>query len=320
VTGANTLPLSANIPTLPVVVEEHPYAPSEKTAPLFWAGAVTSDYFSLMRIPIISGRSLSASDGEKSEPVIVVSAATARRYWPGQNPIGKHVRPVFEETWRRVVGVAADVRQYDLANHSPDYIAGSMYMPYSQAVGNDREIPAAMTLIVRTGADPSGVAESIRTLVAGLNPNVPVSEIRTMESLVEDATQQSRSMAWLFAGFAGVALALAAVGAYGVVSWSTAQRTFEIGMRVALGASRRSIFALVLGQTFRLVVSGLALGVAASIVLARTLTAFLYATASWDVVTFSGVSSLLLAVALLAGFFPARRAAAVDPLEALRVE
>jgi ABC-type antimicrobial peptide transport system permease subunit len=230
------------------------------------------------------------------------------------------VRPVFEETWRRVVGVAADVRQYDLANHSPDYIVGAIYMPYSQAVGNDRDIPAAMTLIVRTGADPSGVAESIRTLVAGVNPNVPVSEIRTMESLVEDTTRQPRSMAWLFAGFAGVTLALAALGAYGVVSWSTAQRTFEIGMRVALGASRRSIFALVLGQTFRLVVSGLALGVAASIVLARTLTAFLYATASWDVVTFSGVSSLLLAVALLAGFFPARRAAAVDPLEALRVE
>jgi ABC-type antimicrobial peptide transport system permease subunit len=193
-------------------------------------------------------------------------------------------------------------------------------MPYSQSVGIDRSIPAAMTLIVRTGSDPSRVADSIRALVTGLNPNVPVSEIRTMESLVEEATQQSRSMAWLFAGFAGVALVLAAVGAYGVVSWSTAQRTFEIGMRVALGASKRSIFTLVLGQTFRLVVSGLVLGVAASFVLARALTAFLYATASWDVVTFSGVSSLLLAVALLAGFFPARRAAAVDPLEALRVE
>jgi putative ABC transport system permease protein len=273
-----------------------------------------------MQIPILAGRSLTPGDAEKSAPVIVVSAATAHRYWPGQNPIGKHVRPVFENAWRTVVGVAGDVRQYDLANHAPDYVAGAVYMPYSQAVESDRQLPAAMTLIVRTGADPSDVANGIRKLVNDLNPNVPVSEVRTMESLVEDSTQQSRSMAWLFAGFAGMALLLAAIGAYGVVSWSTAQRTFEIGLRVALGASRRSVFTLVLGQSLRLVISGLAAGVAASFALTRTLGSFLYATASWDVFTFSCVSALLLVVALLAGYFPARRAASVDPLTALRME
>jgi putative ABC transport system permease protein len=320
VAAANTLPLSDNIPSLPVVVQGRPYVPSEHTAPLFWAGAVTPAYFRLMHIPILEGRGLTANDAERSEPVIVVSAATARFYWPAQNPIGKHIRPVFESAWRTVVGVAGDVRQYDLANHAPSYISGALYMPYSQAVENDRQLPASMTLIVRIGGDPAEVVSGIHKLVRDLNPNVPVSEVRTMESLVDASTQQSRSMALLFASLAGVALLLAAIGTYGVVSWSTAQRTFEIGVRVALGAPRRSVFRLVLGQSLRLVISGLALGVAASFALTHALAAFLYATASWDVFTFCSVSVLLLAVALLAGYVPARRAANVDPLTALRIE
>jgi putative ABC transport system permease protein len=320
VAAANTLPLSNDVPSLPVVVQGRPYVPSEHTAPLFWAGAVTPAYFRLMHIPILEGRGLTAGDGERSEPVIVVSAATAQYYWPGQNPIGKHIRPVFENAWRTVVGVAGDVRQYDLANHAPNYIGGALYMPYSQAVENDRQLPASMTLIVRIGGDPSGVVSGIHKLVHDLNPNVPISEVRAMESLVDASTQQSRSMAGLFASFAGIALLLAAIGTYGVVSWSTAQRAFEIGLRVALGAPRRSVFTLVLGQSLRLVISGLALGVAASFALTHALSAFLYATASWDAFTFSGVSVLLLAVALLAGYFPARRAANVDPLTALRIE
>ena len=227
---------------------------------------------------------------------------------------------MFENAWRTVVGVAGDVRQYDLADHASGHVQGAMYMPYSQSVESDRPTAAAMTLIVRTGAEPADVASAIRKLVRDLNPDVPVSEVRTMESLVEASTEQSRSMAWLFAGFAAVALLLAAVGAYGVVSWSAAQRTFEIGVRVALGARKRSIFALVMGQSLRMVTAGLALGVAASFVLTRALAAFLYATASWDALTFSCVSALLVAVALLAGYFPSRRAAGVDPLTALRME
>ncbi len=292
--------------------------PSERTAPLFWAGAVTPEYFGLMQIPILAGRGLTPGDGQGTAPVIVVSAATALRYWPGQNPIGKHIRPVFESTWRTVVGVAGDVRQYDLANRAPDFIPGAMYMPYSQSVESNRKLPVAMTLIVRTSAEPSGLAALITKAVGDFNPNVPVSEVRTMESVVGASTQQSRSLAWVFAAFAGVALLLAAVGAYGVVSWSATQRTFEIGVRVALGAPRRSVFTLVLGESLRLVVAGLALGLAASFALSRLLAAFLYATASWDALVYCGVSVLLVAVALLAGYFPARRAASVDPLTALR--
>ncbi len=141
-----------------------------------------------------------------------------------------------------------------------------------------------------------------------------------MVSIVEGSTQQSRSLMWLFVSFAGVALVLAAIGAYGVVSHSAAQRTFEIGMRVALGASRGSIFGLVLGHSLRLVLGGLALGVAASLALTRMLAAFLYGTAATDPATFLAVCGVLVAVALLAGFVPARRAASVDPLTALRVE
>jgi putative ABC transport system permease protein len=318
VAAASTIPLSDYIPTIPVDVEGHPYVPSERTAPLFWAGAVTPEYFALMRIPILSGRPLAMVDAQKSAPVIVISSATAQRYWPGENAVGKHIRLVFEQQWRTVVGVASNVRQYDLANRAPEQIAGSLYMPYSQAVASDRRIPAAMTLIIRTGAAQADVASGITTLVRNINPDVPVNEIRTMDSFVDASTQQSRSMTSLFACFASVALLLAAIGAYGVVSWSTAQRTFEIGLRVALGASRRSVFTLVLGQSVRLVAIGLALGVAASFALTRALGAFLYATGAWDAFTFCSVSALLLAVAVLAGYVPARRASGVDPLTALR--
>ena len=318
--AANTLPLSSAVPASAVKVEGLPYVPSEHAAPMFWAGAVTPGYFRLMGIPILQGRSFDGIDGEKSTPVIVVSAATARRYWPRESAIGKHVQLVWEDRWRTVVGVAGDVRQFDLAGHAPDYVRGAMYMPYAQAEDTDRRLPAVMSLIVRTNTDPGSVVTGIRELLGQLNANVPVDELRTMVSLVDESTQQSRSMMWIFAGFAAVALVLAAVGAYGVVSYSTAQRTFEIGVRVALGAGRRSVFQLVLGQSLRLVMAGLAIGLAASLALTRLLASFLYGTSPTDPAILIAVCGMLAAVALLAGYLPARKAAAIDPLRALRAE
>ncbi|MGH9447407.1 MAG: ABC transporter permease, partial [Terriglobia bacterium] len=272
VTAANAIPLETRLTAYaPVDLEGHPRNPRQNVSPLLGAFAVTPGYFHVLQIPILEGRVFTDADGEKAAPVVIVSAATARRYWPGQNPIGKHLRPVWDTKWRTVVGVAANVRQYNLAGRSPNYLRGVFYMPYSQSTNGQQQLPTSMTLIVRTGAGPAQVANRIRELVRDLNPNVPVSEVRTLKSLLTESTQQSRSMTWLFTCFAGVALLLAAIGAYGVVSYSTAQRTFEIGMRMALGATKGRIFTMVLRQSLRLVLAGLAIGIAASLALARML-------------------------------------------------
>lgn len=316
--AASAIPLGGSIPASAVKIEGVPLVPAEHAAPMFWAGAVTPEYFRLMGIPIVRGRALDARDGERAEPAIVVSAATARRYWPGEDPIGKHVELVWETSWRKVVGVAGDVRQFDLAGRTPDFIRGAMYMPYAQAEDTDRELPASMTLVLRTNGDTARVAGGVRDLVRQMNPEVPVDEIRSMVSVVRESTRQPRSMMWLFAGFAAVALALAAVGAYGVVSYSAAQRRFEMGVRMALGAGRGRIFRAVLGESVRLVAAGLALGLAASLGVTRLLASFLYGTAPSDAATLGAVCGVLIAVAVAAGYVPARRAARVDPATVLR--
>jgi putative ABC transport system permease protein len=318
VAAANTTPLSPELPILPVELEAHLVVPGEKTAPLFWAGAVTPDYFKVLRIPLLAGRLFNEADREKTDEVVLVSASTASQYWPGENPIGKRVRVVWEQRQRTVVGLVADVRQYNLAGQTPGFINGEMYMPYPQSVGLDRQLPTAMTLILRTTASAPQLAGDLRKLVASVNPDVPVSDVRPLEAVVVASASPSRSLMWLFVSFGGVALLLAAIGAYGVVSYSTTQRTYEIGVRMAFGATPRRIFALVLSQSFRLVAAGLALGMLASLALTRLMTGFLYGVTATDPQTFLGVGLLLLAVALLAGFIPARRAATVDPLVALR--
>jgi putative ABC transport system permease protein len=320
VAAANSLPLSGEQPLLPVEMDGHPLVESEAVAPLLWAGAVTPAYFRVMRIPLLRGRSFDDSDGERTAPVVLVSAATARRYWPDEDPIGKRIRVVWDKDWCTVVGVVGDVRQYALSGRAPAAITGAMYMPYPQAVALNRQIPRAMALVVRSSAPPSEIAARMRTLVASVNPEVPVSEVRSMEAVLTSAVSEPRSMVWLFASFAGCALVLAAIGTYGVVSYTTAQRTYEIGVRVAIGATRGDIFGLVIGQSLRLVLIGLALGVGAALLLGRTLSSFLYGVSPSDPVTFAVVGALLIVTALGAGYFPGRRAAATDPVRALRAD
>jgi len=320
VAAANVLPLSTEFHGVSVEAEGHPVAAAQNIAPLFWAGAITPEYFDLMHIPILKGRGFVSADGEKSPPVVLVSAATARQYWPNEEPVGKHIRVIWEQQWREIVGVAADVRQYDLAGKSPDYISGEFYMPYGQSVDVSRQLPSSMTLIMQISGEPSRVAADISAVVAHMNPNLPISEVRTMESVVSGSTSPSRSMMWLFACFASSALILAAIGTYGVVSYTTTQRMYEIGLRIALGATRIGLFGLVLKQSLSLVAVGLVLGIAAALALTRLLASFLYGVTAADPLTYLAVGILLIAVAFLAGYFPARRAGSADPLLTLRGE
>ena len=249
-----------------------------------------------------------------------MSAATAADYWPGEYAVGKRIRIVWEERWRTVVGVVGDVRQYDLAGKSPEFIKGAFYMPYPLSTGLNRQLPTAMTLILRTAANSPQVAGNLRKLVASVNPDLPVGEVRTLETMVAASASPWRSLMWLFVSFGGAALLLAAIGVYGVVSYSTTQRTYEMGVRMAFGATQSRIFGLVLGQSLRLVLTGLTLGVIASLALTRLISGFLYGVTGTDPLTFLFVGILLTLVALLAGYLPARRAAKVDPLVALRYE
>jgi putative ABC transport system permease protein len=317
---ANAVPLSGQEPLLPVEMEGHPVRETDPTPPLLWAGAVTPGYFRLMEIPLLRGRGLEDADGERGELVVVVSAATAGRYWPGQDPIGKRIRVMWDTDWRRVVGVVGDVRQFELSGRSPDVISGAMYMPYPQAVALDRQVPKVMTLFARASSDAPEVSLRLRALAASVNPDVPVGEVRPMKTVVQASVAEPRSMTWLFACFAACALLLAAIGTYGVISYATGERTYEIAVRMAVGATRGEILGLVVGSSLRLVVVGLGLGVAGALVLGRTLAGFLYGVTATDPLTFAAVVALLVLTALVAGYIPGRRAARTNPVQALRLD
>ena len=321
VAATNAVPLSGEVPAFPAEMDGHPDVPGQALAPMLWAGAVTPEYFRMMHVPLLAGRVFTTADGEDSELVVIVSAATAKRFWPGENPIGKHLRPVWgQQPWRTVVGVVGDVRLYRVAAELPDWIAGVVYMPYPQAIGIDRTLPSSMTLLVRTTRDRQYVAGEVRRLAAELNPEVPVGEVRSLEGVVTSSRSQEQVMMWLFVSFAGSAVLLAAIGTYGVVSFLTAQRMYEMGVRIALGANRRDLFSLILKLSLRLVLMGLAVGVVLAFVVTRTLASLLYGVRTRDPLIFLAVALLLIGVAIVAGFVPARRAAQVDPMTALRAE
>jgi putative ABC transport system permease protein len=316
---ANTLPLDGQLPSLPADVEDHPKT-ADFPAPMLWAGAVSPDYFRLMQIPLIAGRQFNSEDGANAPPVVLVTASTARHFWPGENVLGKHIKTVNESQWRTIVGVVADVRQFDLENHSPSSISGAFYMPYAQAVQGDGQVPAVMNLVAKTAANATNVGSEIRRLAREANPNIPVGNVTTLTNAIGGSLSTYRSTIRIFLCFACVAIVLAAIGIYGLLSYSVSQRTYEIGLRMAMGATRGSIAALILRQSVRVILAGMTAGLSVSFILTRFLSGLLFGVAATDGKTFALVSIFLLVVALAASLAPAMRAARIAPIRTLRTE
>jgi putative ABC transport system permease protein len=245
---------------------------------------------------------------------VVLGESVARKYWPGESPLGKRLtpgRPETPEDWCQVVGVAKDVRQRELASE-PNPM---MYLTYEQA-----GFFAPRYLVVKTEGDPLALAGTVRQTVWEVDRDQPVSNVSTMEGVLAESIAKQRFSSLLFGIFAAVALVLAAVGIYGVMSYSMAQRTREIGIRMALGAQRRDVLRLAVGQGLRLVAVGVAVGLALALALSRVMTTLLFGVSATDPATLVTISAVLVAVALLASYIPARRATKVDPLIALRYE
>ena len=317
----NTLPLGGRVAKRSFDIEDFTVAFPTQTQPLFWLDVVTSDYFRVMGIPLVSGRWFNESDEAGGPPVVVVTATTARKFWPGATAVGKHVRFVGEKDWRTVVGIVADVRAYDLQNNEPDYMKGTAYVPYtSMATLEDGRVPAEMTVAIRTNADDPRSANLLHATLTQLIPDVPVSEIRTMRAVVSEAASTSASTTVLFATFAGVALVLGVVGIYGVLSFLVSRRRREMGVRMALGACRADVLRLVMKEGGKFALTGIALGLIGAFFLAKLLAAQLYGVSTVDPITYISVSVIVAIVTLAACFVPARRAMQVDPMVALRGE
>jgi putative ABC transport system permease protein len=314
----NTLPLGGRVSKRSLDIEGFVGSNDEKS-PLFWLDVVTPDYFRLMGIPLLSGRAFSSADETGNAGVAIIAASSAQRFWPGQSALGKHVRFSRENEWRTVVGIIKDVRAYDLQHNTPEFMRGTIYVPYGpKATLEGGRVPAEMTVVVQTGADEGQVSAMLHRTVAGLSADVPVTEVKTMRTVIAEAVATPASTTFLFSSFAGVALLLGIVGIYGVLSFLVSRRRKEIGLRMALGARRKDILLLVMkeGASFALV--GIAIGVAGATFLAKLLATQLYGVSPMDTITYASVAALVSFVTMAACYVPARRAMQVDPLIALR--
>jgi len=269
---------------------------------------VTPNYLHTMQIPLVKGRDFAAQDTKASQPVVIVSQAFANRYWPGQEALGKQLNSDLTHQWFTVVGVARDAREIGL-NETP---VPFLYLPVSQVYRPE------MIVNVRTTGDPLASAKAVENAVHGINPGVLVFDETTVESRDQFSSFAQRVAGTFVGAFGLLALALAAIGIYGVTAFTTRQRTHEIGIRFALGATSRDVLYLVLGRGSRLMLIGVGLGLVLSYLLTRFLKGLLLGVTSTDALTFATVTVLLCAVALFACFIPARWAARVEPMVALR--
>lgn len=317
----NTLPLGGRVAKRALEIENRVTPPGDNP-PLFWMDVVTPDYFRVMNIPVVSGRAFTPEDlASSTSPVAVISAATARRFWPGQNVVGVHLRLSSEEEWRTIVGVVPDVRAYDLQRSVPDWINGTIYLPYNEkATLEGGRVPSDMSVVVQTGLEETQMQDTLRHTVTGLGADIPVSEVKPMHEVVSESVSTSASTTVLFVAFAALAVVLGAIGIYGVLSFLVSTRTREIGIRISLGALPRDVLWLILKEGTQFSLTGVALGLASAFIFTRLLASELYGVSPADPLTFAAAALLMLLVTLLACYVPTRRAMRVDPMITLRSE
>jgi putative ABC transport system permease protein len=269
--------------------------------------SISPDYPKAMRMPLVAGRAFNDLDDAQSTPVVMVNQATARRFWPNQDPLGKLVW-VGRFPPCQVVGVLADVKNDSLASPTQPEV----FFPYPQLAS------PMLYVSIRSSMDPHSLVSALRAQIVAVNRGQPISDVQTMEERLESASAQTRSMMLLIGVFSATALILALVGIYGVIAYSVAQRTQELGIRIALGASSADIFRLVIGNGLRLAVAGTVIGLVASFALTRLMASLLFQTSATDPITFVGSALVFAVVAALASYLPARRAMRINPTDALR--
>jgi putative ABC transport system permease protein len=313
---ARDLPLAGANPSLPFSIAGRS-VPASGSKPIARYRAISSGYFRTMGILLVEGRDFTDQDARGAPCVAIINQAMVRRYWPGRNPIGTEIKPDRGAPgWCTIVGVAGDVRK-----GGPEFpVYPTMHFSYLQVP--DADIPSvegSMRLAVRSQS-PLSLVATIRKQVGAINSGVPIYSVRTMSDIVSESLARPRFNMVLLAIFAIVSLMMAGAGIYGVLSYSVAQRTHEIGIRLAIGAQKQDVLKLVVGQGFRFTLIGLGIGIVGAFLLTSFLSSLLYGVKPTDPLTFIAVSLILIAVALLACYIPARRATRVDPMVALRYE
>jgi len=278
-------------------------------------GIASPKAFAALGVPLLAGRAFTESDVEGAPAVVIVNQAFVRKHWPGQNPVGRRItfdRRLGGEKldWHTVVGVVGDTRPRSL-DVAPQ---PTLYFSYHQF-----RLPF-MSLVIRGTDDPAPVERALRAAVRGIDPDLPIEDVKTLASIASQSAAQPRFRTYVLAAFAAISLMLAAIGVYGLLSYSVTQRVREIAVRMALGAKPRDVLRLVVGECMRLVAAGTALGVAGALATSRLVSAMLFGVSAADPLTYGAVVMILAAVAFIACYIPALRATRVDPITALRAE
>jgi putative ABC transport system permease protein len=307
---ANVLPASGWNPTIPFVIEDQPVT-DPALRPRTGYRVISPGYFETLRIPILKGRAFDVADDEDGQPVIVLGASAAERFWPGQNPVGKRVRLDDHEGWLTVVGVAGDVNMYNWWDGADQ---SAVYLPLRQA-----PVRQSLQFAVRTSAEVTPFS-SLREALHSLDPLLSLDNARTMRDAIEQATRGLTWMGWLLGICGGIGALLAVLGIYGIMAYTVAQREHEFGVRMAVGATRRDVVRLTMRQAGMVTGVGVFIGVLLAWGFGRAMESAMAGVISLHAGAFLLVSPVLALVALVAAYLPARRAALVDPMEALRSE